>query len=89
MKKFYRYHDYPSFSHSGRRVELEVWISIKETPCGHWIIPADSVSYSYDNVLDDTAYIDEVKKWVGNNGRKRFAYPTKDEALKGFIARKK
>jgi hypothetical protein len=29
------------------------------------------------------------KKWVSNTSKKRFAYPTKEEALKSFILRKK
>jgi hypothetical protein len=45
---------------------------LKETPCGYWI---------YKNYTDD-------KRWVSKTAKKRFAYPSQDEALSSFIARK-
>ena len=46
---------------------------IKETPSGYWIT---------NNKLDG-------KSWISKHSRKRFAYPTKEEALESFKARKR
>lgn len=53
-------------------VELSEFKLMKETPKGYWI------GYSWDT---------EPYKWVSKTSRKRFAYPTKEEALKSFIIR--
>jgi hypothetical protein len=44
---------------------------LKETAKGYWIISMDT----------------DFKKWVPKNSKKRFAYPTKQEALVNFIKR--
>lgn len=49
---------------------------LKETRCGWWIFQ----DYPFNN---------PKKRWVSKTARKRFAYPTKEEALKNFIARKR
>ena len=54
---------------------VEKFYVVRETPCGYWIRSVDEW--------------DEKERWVSNSTRKRFAYPTEKEALKGFIARKK
>ena len=65
------------------RYESDIWGSglslhkykvTKETPCGYWIL-------LYDGFTD--------KKWVGKTTTKRFAYTTTEDALVGFICRKK
>ena len=74
--KLYRYDR--GLSWGGRiKIDLSEYSVIKETPCGYWI-PRYSTSY----------YRDDEKRWVSNCTRKRFAYPTKEEALKSFVARK-
>lgn len=46
---------------------------ISTTPCGYWIY---------------CPWCNNNKKWVSNNARKRFAYPTEIEAYVSFNARK-
>ena len=55
------------------RIYERNFTSVKETPCGHWISDDDFPS---------------SKRWVCKTGRKRFAYPTKKEALESLKARK-
>lgn len=49
----------------------------RETPCGYW--------------LKDKRFINGVikERWVSNNSMKRWAYPTKQEALVNFTKRTK
>ena len=47
----------------------------KETPKGYWIGYGDLESYRSNS------------RWVSKTGKKRFAYPTKEEALINFIKR--
>ena len=61
---------------SGPRVDLEEFDMVKETLCGWWIKQA-GIHYDYG------------KKWVSKTAKKRHAYPTKEEALISFKARKK
>jgi hypothetical protein len=49
---------------------------LKETPKGYWI-GYGSLGVSMYN----------WKKWVSKTSRKRFAYPTKEEALENYIKR--
>ena len=71
-KMHYRYRE---INHGDGQVSirLEEYTEIEETRCGYWIKGFD------------TNYF---KKWVSKTSRKRFAYPTKDEALESFIRRK-
>lgn len=55
------------------KLELRKYDLIKETPKGYWI---GYKGFSF-------------KKWIPKNSRKRYAYPTKEEALKNFILRTK
>lgn len=61
-----------SFSHT--KLELNIYNLIKETPKGYWI--AYGNSYFYGN-----------KRWISKTSRKRYAYPTKEEALINYIKR--
>jgi hypothetical protein len=61
------------------RVEEREYEIIKETPKGYWI---KYFSSSREFPVND-------KKWVSNNARNRFAFPSKEEALVNFEARKK
>lgn len=45
-----------------------------ETPCGYWI---------------KLFYWGDDKKWVSKVARKRFAYPSEQEAMRSFKARKR
>ena len=76
--KFYRYEEVQLFS--GVTLTLRVYNLIKETPCGYWIS-----KYSCDSI-----FLQSVRKrWVSKTSRKRFAYPTKEEAMINFKARKR
>lgn len=55
-------------------VLLETFNVIKNTPKGTWI----NISYSYP----------PRKRFVLNDAKKRFAYPTQEEAKTSFLARK-
>ena len=55
-------------------VALREYELIKETPMGYWISFSQS-SASY------------WKKWVLKRSQRRFAYPTKDEAMVNFTKR--
>lgn len=59
------------------RLEVVEFQVLRETPKGYWI----NLAYG--------GYMMKSEKWVSKISRKRFAYPTKDEALDSFIARKK
>lgn len=72
----YRYHNYRTMT--GVMVKEHKYKVLKETPCGYWI---ELYHCSWDDKFG--------RKWVPKNTRKRFAYPTKEEALTSFIARKK
>lgn len=53
-------------------IVLNEYQLIKETPKGYWI----------------NVYYNEFNKWVSKTSIKRYAYPTKKEALNSFIQRK-
>lgn len=82
--QFYRYHwrEYAVLDYDGEdvrppdpnpKLELIPYQLIKETDKGYWIGFEHSI----------------YKKWVSKTSKKRFAYPTKEEALKNFILRTK
>ena len=82
--EFYRYivreygsvNDFGGFSSlriPNAKLNLETYGMLRETPKGYWI-----------GYLD---FGDLGKRWVSKTSKKRFAYPTKEEALKNFIYR--
>lgn len=83
---FYRYEavEYASmdwdgeYSHSkfpNPKLELRTFDLIKETPKGYWI------GYK--------GFFNSKFKWVSKTSKKRYAYPSKVEALDGYISRTK
>jgi hypothetical protein len=83
--QFFRYewqeyaeHDYDGEyclpSFPNPRLELRTYILIKETEKGYWI--------GYKN-------FSSWKKWISKTSKRRYAYPTKQEAMKNFITRTK
>lgn len=73
--KLYRYYalDYGEYD-LDIRIKVEMYTVDRETPKGYWVrLP----------------YVYKGEKWVSNYAKKRFAYPTKREALVSFIARKR
>lgn len=86
--KFYRYEavqyaslgmdgDYQSPRIPNPKVVLRTYNLVRETPKGYWI------GYGYP--FGD--YLMGKPIWVSKTARKRFAYPTKEEALNNFIKR--
>jgi intein/homing endonuclease len=71
---WYRYEDRYYYKPEVSLVKFGV---LKHTPCGVWVKRTD--------VFDLHGY---RKRWVSKSSRKRYAYPTKEEALVSFIARK-
>lgn len=59
------------------KVHLEIYKVIKETPKGVWL------------GRDFLGYACSGRRFVLHSSRKRFACPTKDEAMVSYIARKK
>jgi hypothetical protein len=53
-------------------LELKEFKLLRETPCGFWIC---------------TTGFFFTKKWVSKTSRRRYAFPTKEEALKNFQKR--
>jgi hypothetical protein len=85
-KLFYRYTSYETASMGidgeytsspfpNPRLRVEEYNLHKETPKGYWI--------GYGK-LDE---LHSPSRWVSKDGKKRFAYPTKEEALTNFIKR--
>jgi len=83
---FYRYDDSPDVDFSEittvAKVHLIEFEMLWATPCGWWIREKQQCF--------DGGFVPAYKKrWVSNYAKKRYAYPTKDEALESFVARKR
>lgn len=88
--KFYRYEavqyasmnssdgEYTNSIHPNPTLELREYNLYKETNKGYWI------GYGYFGIPDK---LRGNAHWVSKTGKKRFAYPTKKEALIGYIKR--
>jgi hypothetical protein len=83
--KFYRYEDV-QYTDGPRIHELVLYL-VRETPCGYWISPRRH----YNEADEDKwfFYYGDRKRWVSKTTRKRYAYPTKAEAMANFKARKR
>lgn len=79
--KFYRYelHSYGSvdefdnYVRSSTRLEVYEYHLVKETAKGYWISYFEGASSG--------------DRWISKTAKKRFAYPTLEEALEGYIKR--
>lgn len=83
-KEFYRYIDIQlgsldgDFAWPGRvEIMLEEFDMVSETPKGWWIMVSDHGAYG------------PLKRWVSKTSKKRFAYPTMEQAWASFQARKR
>jgi len=88
---YYRYNDginYLDEEDESIYLRLETYEVIKETKCGVWIRYLKNNKYSYDpfKFVEGKKFI--LEKGVNHFTRKRFAWPTKEEALASYIARK-
>lgn len=86
-QKFYRYEaveyasmgvdgDYERSGIPNPKIELRTYNLWKETPKGYWI----GYGFLYTGSK-------RYGKWVPKEGKKRYAYPTKQEAMTNFIKR--
>lgn len=65
------------------KVVENIYSLVKETPKGYWIDgPIIGQAGSYTLSIWDGG-----KRWIPKQSRKRFAYPTRKEAMKSFIRR--
>jgi len=71
--KFYRFEMF-GYSEIASRLELRTYDLIRETPKGYWI---------------GTKNYRLTERWVSKTSKKRFAYPTEQEALVNYIKRTK
>lgn len=64
--------DRDEYGSTGPKLELREYRITAKTPKGHWI-----------------GYFEGAKdRWVSKTSRKRYAYPTKEEALEGYRQKK-
>lgn len=80
-KHLYRYEGYDGYA---TRHPVEYCV-LRETEKGYWI----STGYMTLGEQLDLLKYKGPEKWVSKTGKKRFAYPTKEEAMVNYIARKK
>ncbi len=73
--KFYRYRTVRS--ETNVFIDLDIYNLHKETPKGYWI--------GYGSLLEGQLRSNSI--WIPKVSRKRFAYPTKEEALHNYIKR--
>ena len=73
--EFYRYETVRA--EYGPFIRLNTFNLHKETPKGYWI--------GYGSLHE--GQLRSHSKWVSKTGKKRYAYPTKDEALVNYIKR--
>lgn len=83
--KFYRYVTGCVVYSEEVVVYPEVYHLLKETKCGYWICVYPPIG---GRVEEDMKNKYVWKKWVSKDSRRRYAYPTKKEALESFLIRK-
>lgn len=81
--KFYRYVDVQY--EMGPRIELRTFYMVRETPKGYWIHNSPTFKEGGGTIY----FVGDRKRWISKTSRKRYAYPTKKEALLAFKARKR
>lgn len=65
-------------------VQAKVFRSIKETPCGHWVVNQYAPTWLSTEELIKRKFA----KWVSNTSAKRYCYPDIESAIKSFGRRK-
>lgn len=78
--KFYRYEIQETSSMMGFAItdlKLITFNLHRETPKGYWI--------GHGQIME--GYLRSTSKWVSKTGRKRYAYPTKEQAMHNFMKR--
>ena len=70
----------------GVKIEEGVYELVKETPRGYWIVFEGCHGLAWDkNGKINYKYC----HWTSKYGKKRFAYPDRNQAFESFLARKK
>lgn len=86
--KFYRYVAVETAAHDADgelvaskfpnpHIYVHEYVLVKETPKGYWISPESLKSEHYK----------KLHTWIAKSSKKRYAYPTKEEAMLNFIKR--
>jgi len=75
---FYRY----EWDNIHKKIKLVKFEFIAETPAGYWI-----QEHCIESMFGPLRF--ESKRWIPKRSKKRFAYPTKEEAIKNFFMRRK
>ena len=73
----YRYEGYSGYNIKNP----DMYLIIRETKCGWWV-------KTYDEQFVNGKWTAK-EKWVSKTGKKRYAYPTKKEAMVNYKARKR
>lgn len=81
--EFYRYYERNNYD-EGVKVWEKIFYLVKETPCGYWI--SENKDYYKKDVIH---YLWDEPRWISKTSRKRYAYPTRKEAIESFKMRKK
>lgn len=82
---FYRFEEV-NYANIGIKVLERKYVLLKETPKGYWIKPIWDISLNISLTRDfKTCH----RKWISKTSKRRYAYPTKGEALINFKARKR
>ena len=77
--KYYRI--IPNYDNYGEdMLEIEVYVGVKKTPKGMWIIRNDWIDYV------DQKWV--KKRFILDSSKKKYAYPTVQGAVNNFIKRK-
>ena len=90
---FYRYETYQEASYNDEyghasygsvaKIRLNEYKLVRVTPRGYWII--EDIHIWNGEISDYT--MKHCKKWIPKKSRKRYAYPTKEEAIESFMIR--
>ena len=90
---FYRYETYQEASYNDEyghasygsvaKIRLNEYKLVRVTPRGYWIIEDIHI---WNGEISDYN-MKHSKKWIPKKSRKRYAYPTKEEAIESFMIR--
>jgi len=69
------------YDNVGWDVILNEYEVVKETPCGYWF-----EKYRQENWI---VMFQDRRRWTSKTAMRRLAYPTKEEAMVSFKARKR
>ena len=93
-KQFYRYRDLLyAWNYLSDiaivELKLDALYEVKETPCGWWISEDPYYKRNQEEFKILPKWDWGKPRWVSKTSRRRYAFPTKEEALVSFKARKR